>query len=1262
MDRTGVSPANTDLLTLGIDGFAYADLYSPERLKALNEVFAQVIQEKDPALFSSFHAYQNNPEQRLSPPEESELLVQVGVHLSEFISKLFNIGNEREALIEKVQSIKPIFRYKKMFVQKRVLKKYTTEDLVSLDYETLNDKVRLLIEMMLGEIPAERDREEVFAEVTCRLLDAEKSLSDKIGRNEPIPEAILQSLSSIQQNQSPPESSDPEEEDLEVEALYPELVGGPFDESQEAELLEFVQQLLTLVEKWTFAAMHLPEGGDSVKKWDAFTKVHKIDFSNLVEIVRPNPEAPELIIGPEERYRRRDGFKLTDGRFSEKQALSEIDYCVICHPREKDSCRTGLRKKKSEELDKNPLGIELTGCPLDERISEMNVLQGEGDAIAALAVIIIDNPMAPATGHRICNDCMKGCIYQKKDPVNIPQIETRILTDVLDLPYGFEIYSLLTRWNPLNRKRPYALPYNGKKVLVVGMGPAGFTLAQFLLNEGFGVVGVDGLKIEPLPERLVGNEKNAPEPVRDVTSLYHELDERILAGFGGVAEYGITVRWDKNFLDLIHLTLARRDRLEIFGGTRFGGTITVEKAWDLGFDHIAIAAGAGKPTILWMKNNLIRGVRKASDFLMALQLTGASKKSSMANLQLRLPAIVIGGGLTAIDTATEAMAYYPVQVEKTLDYYEKLSAEKGEASILSMYDEEEKEILQEFLEHGRCIRAERERAAREEEDPDFIPLLRSWGGISLIYRRDVLNSPAYRLNHEEIIKSLEEGIYYVELQSPTEIIPDQYGAAKAVKFEKQVLTGGKLRGSGEFVEHPAKAVLVAAGTSPNIIYEKEHPGTFEMDGRKKFFKRFQPSWDEASETPEIPMFKASDDWTAPAVFTSYSKEGKYITFYGDNHPVYAGNVVRAMASAREGFSYITRLFQKELAQNSSEGQVARDAEFKSFTTGLDDILLPTVVDVVRLTPTIIEVIVKAPIQAQQFKPGQFYRLQNYEVGAEVIDGISMSTEGIALTGAWVDKEQGLLSLITLEMGVSSRLCAALKPGDPVVVMGPTGEPTEILTGETVLLAGGGLGNAVLFSIGKAMRAKGNKVIYFAAYKKPEDVYKVEEIEAASDQIVWSVDAGTPISPGRPQDLSFVGNIVEAMLSYAKGELGETPISLKKVDRIIAIGSDRMMEAVKNARHNSLAPYLNPDHVGIGSINSPMQCMMKEICGQCLQKHVDPETGEEVDPVFSCFNQDQKLDCVDFQNLRDRLKQNSIMEKMSNRMLDLLMKQKNIMRV
>ena len=59
----------------------------------------------------------------------------------------------------------------------------------------------------------------------------------------------------------------------------------------------------------------------------------------------------------------------------------------------------------------------------------------------------------------------------------------------------------------------------------------------------------------------------------------------------------------------------------------------------------------------------------------------------------------------------------------------------------------------------------------------------------------------------------------------------------------------------------------------------------------------------------------------------------------------------------------------------------------------------------------------------------------------------------------------------------------------------------------------------------------------------------------------------------------------------------------------------------------------------------MQCMMKEICAQCVQRQIDPNTGED-SVVFSCFNQDQQLDHVDFNCLRDRLSQNATQEKLT----------------
>src|ERR1019366_4976759 len=107
-----------------------------------------------------------------------------------------------------------------------------------------------------------------------------------------------------------------------------------------------------------------------------------------------------------------------------------------------------------------------------------------------------------------------------------------------------------------------------------------------------------------------------------------------------------------------------------------------------------------------------------------------------------------------------------------------------------------------------------------------------------------------------------------------------------------------------------------------------------------------------------------------------------------------------------------------------------------------------------------------------------YRLQNFETLAARSNGTALAMEGLALTGASVDHARGLLSTIVLEMGGSSDLCALLKPGEPVILMGPTGTPSETPSRETVLLIGGGLGNAVLFSIGQKLRQQGSKVIYF----------------------------------------------------------------------------------------------------------------------------------------------------------------------------------------
>jgi NADPH-dependent glutamate synthase beta subunit-like oxidoreductase/NAD(P)H-flavin reductase len=1151
-------------------GMSFPDLYDREALVRLDAVFLKFLAERDGGVQARLLAARSDPD-GLAAKAESELLLALAPHLEYFIARLFHIEADVQALAARHHALRPLYTVKRLFVQRKAMHKVKPAEAEAVDGPAL-----------------ERELAAVFGEPFSEL-------------------AFARHVIEWQKN-----------------------------EVEHAALLEAALR---------YAAWAALSAAGKTRHRDGvlFKAPAKLDYQRLVPVITDESGGYKTHRLGEAHLRRRDGFKLTDPGTDLTGALDETNYCIWCHEQGKDSCSKGLLEKGASgkgaaSFKKSPFGVTLAGCPLEEKISEFQKAKSEGLALGALAIIVVDNPLAAATGHRICNDCMKSCIYQKQEPVDIPQAETRTLKDVLELPWGFEIYSLLTRWNPLNIRSPYPKPASGRRVLVAGMGPAGMALSHYLMNEGHTVVGIDGLKIEPLPAEISGVDasgRRVPfQPVRDLRDLYESLDRRVMAGFGGVAEYGITVRWDKNFLKVLRLLLERRQEFAMFGGVRFGGTLSADEAFEMGFDHVALAIGAGRPTVLDLPNGLARGVRTASDFLMALQLTGAAKTASVANMQLRLPVVVVGGGLTAIDTATESLAYYPLQVEKFLRRYEALARVHGEAAARIAWSEEERRVADEFLAHARALRTERMRAVAEERKPRVLELLQSWGGATIAYRRRLIDSPSYTLNHEEVHKALEEGVRFAEGLTPLAIEVDDDGYARALKVSVQQRgEDGKWTESGK-IELPARTVLIAAGTQPNTVLAREDGANFHLDGR--YFQAYDEKGGPV--TPEHAIAKPN----AVRVLLSPRPDGRFMSFFGDVHPSYFGNVVKAIGSAKQGYPVVSRMLGRV--------QPAAALSGTKFMGRLNGELRATIHKVNRLTPMIVEVVVHAPLAARRFRPGQFYRLQNFETLAPHTDRTRLAMEGIALTGAWVDCERGLISTIVLEMGGSSDLCLTLKPGEPVVLMGPTGTPTEIPVNQTVVLAGGGLGNAVLFSIGQAMRRARNRVLYFAGYKHMMDRYKISEIEAASDAVVWCCDEEPGFTPDRPQDKTFVGNIVQGMHAYATGALGEQPIAFSDADRIIAIGSDRMMAAVARGRKELLAPYLKPQHVALGSINSPMQCMMKEICAQCLQPHVDPATGK-ASYVFSCFNQDQPLDRVDFAVLDARLKQNSVQEKLTAEWVD-----------
>jgi NADPH-dependent glutamate synthase beta subunit-like oxidoreductase/NAD(P)H-flavin reductase len=1151
-------------------GLSFPDLYHRDGLLRIDAAFLNGLAAADSVLCERLREARAHAD-ALAVKQESELLIALAPHLEDFIAGLFGIQSEANALAARHNELAPLFSCKRLFVQRKAMHKFKAEDAAGIDGPSLRAQLTALFGGEFSELAFARHVTRWQADETAH--------------------------------------------------------GGELD----------------LALRYAAWAAQTPAGKALHRAGVLFKAPHKLDYQHLVPLVADSTAGYTAYTAGPAHVRRRTGFKLTDRGTDLVGALDQAHYCIWCHEQGKDSCSKGLKEKGASgrgaaSFKKSPFGVTLAGCPLEEKISEFHKVKTEGVAIGALAVIIVDNPMVAATGHRICNDCMKACIYQKQEPVDIPQAETRTLKDVLELPWGFEIYSLLTRWNPLNLRAPYPQAPSGKRVLVAGMGPAGFSLAHYLMNDGHTVVGIDGLKIEPLPAHVSGVDTHgrrvACEPIRDVRELYEALDERVMAGFGGVAEYGITVRWDKNFLKIIRLLIERRREFALFGGVRFGGTLTAGEAFDLGFDHVALALGAGRPTILDMPNGLARGVRTASDFLMALQLTGAAKADSIANMQLRLPVVVVGGGLTAIDTATESLAYYPLQIEKFLLRYETLAREHGETAARIAWNDEERAVADEFLEHARAIRTERIAALAGNREPRILELLQQWGGVTIAYRRRLIDSPSYTLNHEEVQKALEEGIRFAEGLTPLGVEIDANGHARALRVAVQTRADDGQWTERAQIELPAKTVLIAAGTQPNTVLAREEAPSFPLDG--KYFR----ACDE--DGVALGVEHAISKPEQIRVLLARRDDGRFISYFGDVHPSFFGNVVKAIGSAKQGYPTVSRVLAKIGAASRLD-----DA---AFLAQFNDNLRATVHEVIRLTPTIVEVVVRAPLAARRFRPGQFYRLQNFETSALTAEKSRLAMEGLAMTGAWVDAARGLVSTIVLEMGGSSDMCVLLKPGEPVVLMGPTGTPTEIPSNETVALVGGGLGNAVLFSIGQAMRRAGNRVLYFAGYKHMIDRYKVADIEAAADVVVWCCDEEPGFTPRRPLDRTIVGNIVQAMHAYAVGNLGVQEIQLKSADRLIAIGSDRMMAAVAQARHAQLKPFLKPHHFAIGSINSPMQCMMKEICAQCLQPHVDPETGK-TSYVFSCFNQDQPLDQVDWPALNQRLRQNSVQEKLTAEWID-----------
>ena len=224
------------------------------------------------------------------------------------------------------------------------------------------------------------------------------------------------------------------------------------------------------------------------------------------------------------------------------------------------------------------------------------------------------------------------------------------------------------------------------------------------------------------------------------------------------------------------------------------------------------------------------------------------------------------------------------------------------------------------------MRAERARAAAAGEAPDFSELVAGWGGVSLVYRKAMADSPAYRLNHEEISKFFEEGVRFVEKLSPLACVPDERGALAGVEFERRSRTG-KWRHRRE-VKLPARTLFVAAGTSPNMTYERERPGHRSRSIRRR--KAFQAP--RAVRDDDGSCASSRRPASEVGFFTCYLRERPHRHLLRRQPPGLRG-LGREGDGVGQGRLRRTsrRCSRASIAGLGPDGQPARDAAWQAFT-------------------------------------------------------------------------------------------------------------------------------------------------------------------------------------------------------------------------------------------------------------------------------------------------------------------------------------------
>jgi len=280
-------------------------------------------------------------------------------------------------------------------------------------------------------------------------------------------------------------------------------------------------------------------------------------------------------------------------RFSEDQAVSEAMRCLQC---KEPKC--------------------MNGCPVNVNIPWFTRLITEGKFVEAVRKVKESNPL-PAVCGRVCrqeDQCEKFCLRGKKgQPLAIGALE-RFVADY-ERESGDVAIPEIPKWT-------------GRKIAVVGSGPAGLAAAGDLIRKGHKVTIYEALHVP-----------------------------------GGVLMYGIPeFRLPKKIVES-EIDYLRRMGVEIIFNSVIGKIETIDELLSDGYDAVFIGTGAGLPVFLNVPGENLVGVYSANEYLTRVNLMRAYRFPEYDTPVLRgRKVVVIGGGNTAMDSARTARRLCPEEV------------------------------------------------------------------------------------------------------------------------------------------------------------------------------------------------------------------------------------------------------------------------------------------------------------------------------------------------------------------------------------------------------------------------------------------------------------------------------------------------------------------------------------------------------------------------------------------------------------------------